>query len=160
MGLLSYVLAAIGATVVHAAPNGAAVGDGPRANGAVEVVVKSYFELQSQGACAAFVDLFADAFEVRDPHDTPAVTSKSALEQACESSNATFSEVDLRATAIYPLFSGDGAAAAWHCGSVTRDRGCALDFAGVDTFAFDGDLRITKVDGFFDVSVPEAQMRC
>ena len=88
------------------------------------------------------------------------MTSKSALEHACESSNATFSEVDLRATAVYPLFSGDGAAAAWHCGSVTRDRGCALDFAGVDTFAFDGDLRITKVDGFFDVSVPEAQMRC
>lgn len=64
---------------------------------------------QSQGACAAFVDLFADAFEVTDPHDTPAVTSKSALEHACESSNATFSEVDLRATAVYPLFSGDGA---------------------------------------------------
>lgn len=38
MGLLSYAkLAAIVATVVHAAPNGA-----------VEVVVKSYFELQSQ----------------------------------------------------------------------------------------------------------------
>ena len=113
MGLLSYaLLAPIVATAVHAAPNAVKVGDDPRANGAVEVVVKSYFELQSQGACAAFVDLFADAFEVTDPHETPAVTSKSALERACESSHATFSEVDLRATAVYPLFSGDSAAAA------------------------------------------------
>ena len=72
----------------------------------------------------------------------------------------TFSEVDLRATSIYALNSGDGAAAVWHCGSVTRDKGCVLDFSGVDTFVVDEAMLITKVDGWFDVDVPEAQMRC
>lgn len=126
----------------------------------IESVVKSYFELQAQGACEAWADLFAPSFSVTDPHGTAPITSIATLKSACSSANETFSEVNLEATAIFPLHSNDGAGATWRCGSVTRAKGCVLDFGGVDTFAFDEKLRIVKVDGFFDVSLPEKQMQC
>ena len=70
----------------------------PAARGSqVETIVKSYFELQSQGACAAWADLFASPFSVTDPHGSAPITDIGALKQNCESANATFSEVVLEA---------------------------------------------------------------
>ena len=57
------------------------------AGASLETIVKSYFELQSQGACAAWVDLFAADFVVTDPHGTAAITDIGVLREACESSN-------------------------------------------------------------------------
>ena len=75
------------------------------AGASLETIVKSYFELQSQGACAAWVDLFAADFAVMDPHGTAAITDIGVLREACESSNVIvkgFSIVSRKSGSIHP----------------------------------------------------------
>lgn len=124
---------------------------------AIDAAVRSYFSTQEAMDCKGFAGLFADSFSLEDPNDSPAVTSKSDVENNCEGAGQAFSKVVLFTTDI--RVAGNGAAAYWTCKSVTRDN-CQMDFTGIDSFEFNDAIEITSVRGYYDVSIPARQFNC
>ena len=115
-----------------------------------------------QGNCKDWVSLFTPKFSVVDPLGSDAVTRADDLLQGCLQTPTAFRVVNITITSAYtPLPSAT--AVQWRCTSIATN-GCQLDFAGVDVF----NLQVTppaasliqSLTGYFDPSIPGAQMNC
>ena len=125
----------------------------------LQPAVQAFFELQNSRNCSGWVAQFNDTFVVRDPRASDPVRSKADLLAQCEGGLQLFTTIALIPERAYP--SGDGAAVEWGCYSVAqgRDHTCRLNFTGVDVFlTTDDGTKITEMTGYFDDSIPGAQL--